>query len=80
MRDARLFQTNLTDYLKARHFPYFGATPRPHVTIYYRRDGLKDESIDPIEWAVNEVLLIESVVGQTRHVPHGSWLLRGAAA
>jgi 2'-5' RNA ligase len=50
-----------------------GTTPEPHVTINYRGDRLGSRKIDPIGWTVEEILLVESVVGQTRHIVHGCW-------
>jgi 2'-5' RNA ligase len=67
---VRRFQTEFTDYLKAAGFPFFGSPPEPHVTINYRSDGKGTEEIHPVGWKVEEVLLIESVVGQARHIPH----------
>ncbi len=52
---------------------------RPHVTLHYNSPGepLK-EFINPIRWRVEEILLIESVTGQTRHNTYGRWpLLKG---
>jgi 2'-5' RNA ligase len=67
---ARQFQTEFTDFLKAAGFRFFGSPPEPHVTINYRGDGKGIEEIPPVGWKVEEVLLIESVVGQARHIPH----------
>lgn len=54
---------------------------RPHVTLHYASAGEPfDEWIDPLGWRVEEMLLIESVVGETRHVTLGRWALRGRAA
>jgi RNA 2',3'-cyclic 3'-phosphodiesterase len=33
----------------------------------------------PIGWTVDEIILMESVVGKTTHVEHGRWPLRGGA-
>jgi 2'-5' RNA ligase len=48
----------------------------PHVTLSYKPDGLGHEFIEPIHWTVTEFLLIESVVGETRHIELGRWPLR----
>lgn len=47
----------------------------PHVTFAYRPDGLGSEAIIPIVWPVDEILLVESLVGKPRHVVHGRWRL-----
>lgn len=67
---VRQFQTEFTGYLKAAGFPFFGPPPEPHVTINYRGDGKGTEGIHPVGWKVEEVLLIESVVGQAQHISH----------
>lgn len=49
---------------------------RPHVTLAYRGVRRGEIAIDPISWLVEDVRLIESVVGETRHIEHGRWILR----
>ncbi len=53
-----------------------GTTPEPHVTINYRGDRLGSQKMAPIGWMVEEILLMESIVGKTTHVEHGRWPLR----
>ena len=76
MRGARRFQASLQQFLRARGFTFFGAAPTPHVTLRYGRDGCGGGPIEPISWQATELLLIESVVGQRRHIEHGRWQLR----
>ena len=79
LAEARAFQAALIRHLLIRRAPIgLGTTPEPHLTINYRGDGLGARKTDPINWTVNEVLLIESVVGKTTHVEHGRWPLRVA--
>lgn len=80
LEGALAFQQALAAHLRARNFPFFGRAPEPHLTINYRRDGYGNESISPIGWRVDEILLVESVVGETRHVVHGRWALGPAGA
>lgn len=47
----------------------------PHVTLLYDRTGVPEQAIDPIGWTVNEVVLVHSLLGQTRHVPLARWSL-----
>jgi RNA 2',3'-cyclic 3'-phosphodiesterase len=54
-----------------------GTTPEPHITINYRGDRLQPEEMPPIGWTVDEIILMESIVGKTTHVEHGRWALRG---
>lgn len=72
---ARDFQEGLTRFLRARGFETFLPPPQVHLTINYRRDGRGAEPIRPVAWCVDEVLLIESLHGKSRHVEHGRWPL-----
>jgi 2'-5' RNA ligase len=72
---AAAFRTAIVSALVERGFPVPPYRFVPHITIAYHRDGLGTEAIIPIEWHVEEVLLVESVVGQARHVVHGRWRL-----
>ncbi|MFD1610290.1 2'-5' RNA ligase family protein [Sphingomonas tabacisoli] len=75
--EARAFQAALIRHLVSARAPLMlGTTPEPHLTINYGGDRLRAEKIAPIGWTVEEILLVESVVGQTRHVEHGCWKLR----
>ena len=77
LAEARAFQAGLVRFLLERRVPLMlGTTPEPHVTINYRGDGLGARKMEPIGWTVREIVLVESVVGQTRHVVHGCWPLR----
>lgn len=74
---ARAFQAALIGHLLARRAPIgLGTTPVPHLTINYRGDGLGARKTEPIGWTVDEILLVESVVGRTTHIEHGRWPLR----
>jgi len=76
--EARAFQKALVQHLLACKAPIMdGTTPEPHVTINYHGDRLNAQKIAPIGWTVDEILLMESVVGKTTHVEHGRWALRG---
>ncbi len=78
---ARAFQKALQNHLLSREGPIgIGATPEPHITINYRGDRLRAETIPPICWTVDEIVLVESIVGKTTHVEHGRWPLRPGAS
>lgn len=78
LAEARAFQADLLRFLLEHRVPMMlGTTPVPHMTINYRGDGQGGRKIEPIGWTVAEILLVESVVGQTRHVEHGRWPLYG---
>lgn len=71
------FQRQLAEYFEQHGFREFNLPPELHVTINYRSDGLGVEAIDPVEWTATEMLLVESVTGQMRHIVHGRWPLPG---
>lgn len=74
--EARAFQAGLVRHLLERRAPLMlGTAPEPHLTINYRGDGLGAQKMPPIGWMVDEILLVESVVGKTTHVAHGRWPL-----
>lgn len=70
--EARAFQAALVRHLLEQRVPMMlGTTPEPHVTINYHGDRLRGGKIPAIGWTVDEVLLVESVVGKTTHIDHG---------
>lgn len=74
---ARAFQAGLVRHLLEHKAPLMpGTTPVPHITINYKDDRQGNRATDPIAWTATEVMLVESVVGQTRHVEQGRWQLR----
>ena len=75
MQGAEAFHAALVSTMGRYHMPIPAHRFVPHITIAYRPDGLGDEPIDPISWRVEEFMLVESVVGQTRHIEHGRWTL-----
>ena len=76
LTQARAFQAALVGHLLAHKAPLMlGTTPEPHVTINYAGDRLRAQKIAPIGWTVDEILLVESIVGKTTHIVHGRWPL-----
>lgn len=69
------FQRQLAEYFHRHDFGWFNLPPELHVTINHRGDGLGAEAIDPVEWTAAEMLLVESVAGEARHIVHGRWPL-----
>ncbi len=56
-----------------------GARFSPHLTLRYRGGPPFCEAADAVSWLVEEFVLIESLVGWSRHVVHGRWALEGRA-
>ena len=84
LAEARAFQKALVNHLLREKAPIMdGTTPEPHITINYRGDRLGSETLGkktpPIGWTVDEIILMESIVGKTTHVEHGRWPLRAGA-
>lgn len=51
----------------------------PHVTLLYDGQRLPPQPVAPIAWRVNEFALVDSLIGQARHVPLARWPLQGAS-
>ncbi len=60
--------------------PLVDARFTPHVTLLYDDQLRPSQQVDPIVWRVSEFVLVDSLVGQTRHVPLARWPLRDASA
>jgi 2'-5' RNA ligase len=50
----------------------------PHVTLLYDGQLLRAQPVEPITWRVREFVLVDSLIGQTRHVPLARWTLGDA--
>jgi 2'-5' RNA ligase len=49
----------------------------PHVTLLYDSQLVAEQPIDPaITWSASELVLVHSLLGQTRHIRLGQWPLR----
>lgn len=51
----------------------------PHVTLLYDGQLLPPQPVEPIVWRVKEFALVDSLIGQARHVPLARWPLQGAS-
>ena len=76
MHGAGEFHAAIRAGLGRKGLPLLDYSFAPHVTLSYRPDGCGHEFIEPIRWIVDEFLLVESVVGETRHIELGRWQLR----
>jgi 2'-5' RNA ligase len=48
----------------------------PHVTLLYDKRSVAEQKVEPFSWTVNEFFLVQSIVGESRHVVQGHWPLR----
>lgn len=48
----------------------------PHVTLLYGGQLMPEIPVDTVSWVAEEFVLIDSLIGQTRHVELGRWRLR----
>lgn len=49
----------------------------PHVTLLYDHRTIAGHKVDAITWTVKEFYLVQSMVGESRHIVQGCWQLRG---
>jgi RNA 2',3'-cyclic 3'-phosphodiesterase len=47
----------------------------PHLTMMYDENRISEFAVEPIGWTVSRFVLIDSLVGQSRHVHLGQWSL-----
>lgn len=50
-----------------------GSVFNPHVTLSYDFSDVPERAIDPIGWTVRQFVLIESLLGEHRHIERGRW-------
>jgi 2'-5' RNA ligase len=51
----------------------------PHVTMLYDIRRIGEQTVEPIYWTVNEIVLVLSLTGQTKYHWLGRWQLRGSS-
>ena len=56
---------------------YVRSSFKPHVTLLYDDGHVPPQTSLPIGWTVDELVLIHSLVGQSRHIVLGRWPLQG---
>jgi tRNA(adenine34) deaminase len=47
----------------------------PHVTLLYDEQMVEERAVAPVRWPVREFLLIHSLLGQTKYIVLGRWIL-----
>jgi 2'-5' RNA ligase len=48
----------------------------PHVTLLYDAACVDETTVEPISWTAREFVLVNSLIGQGKHVTLGRWPLR----
>lgn len=69
---AELTKVNLGQWAKGAY--------TPHVTLLYDDQLLQPTAVTPIDWAATELVLVHSLLGETRHVHLQRWPLSGRSA
>jgi RNA 2',3'-cyclic 3'-phosphodiesterase len=71
------FQRSLTAALIAAGLRrYLRGNIRPHMTLSYGVNTVRERPVDPVRWTVQEFVLVESLVGAHRHIVLGRWPLQ----
>lgn len=47
----------------------------PHLTLLYDKREVDEQAIEPVRWTAREFVLVDSLVGQTKHVQLARWPL-----
>ncbi len=47
----------------------------PHVTLLYDAHRVAEHAVETVSWTANELVLVHSLLGQTKHVPLARWPL-----
>jgi 2'-5' RNA ligase len=45
----------------------------PHVTLMYGHKMVTEQAVAPITWRVSEFVLVDSLIGQGKHIVMGRW-------
>jgi RNA 2',3'-cyclic 3'-phosphodiesterase len=49
----------------------------PHLTLLYDERSIANESAPPVRWKVEDIVLVHSLLGQSRYIELGRWTLGG---
>ncbi len=52
------------------------STFTPHVTLLYDAHSVAEHAVELVSWTAQELVLVHSLLGQTKHVPLARWALR----
>lgn len=71
------FHSELGEALAAAAVPCpASASYTPHVTLLYDERAIARQPVEPVRWVAGELVLVNSLVGRSRHVVLGRWPLR----
>jgi RNA 2',3'-cyclic 3'-phosphodiesterase len=56
--------------------PRANAKFAPHVTLMYESQGVPEQAVEPIRWSAHDFVLVQSLLGQTKHIHLGRWPLK----
>ncbi|HSI58471.1 MAG TPA: 2'-5' RNA ligase family protein [Ideonella sp.] len=77
LKNLRQFQRALAMAMEAAEIGcHIRKRFNPHVSLLYCQRHVAREPIAPIRWRVDELVLIDSLVGCGKHVDLGNWPLR----
>lgn len=77
LKMLRQFQRTLATTVQAAGInPVARKQFKPHISLLYCKQRVAREEIAPIRWQVREFVLIESLVGQGKHIDLGTWPLQ----
>ncbi|MBB1602485.1 2'-5' RNA ligase family protein [Variovorax sp. UMC13] len=77
LKELRQFQRALASAMKASGIGHpIRKRFNPHVSLLYCDEQVPREPIAPIRWRVDELVLIDSLVGRGTHVVLGRWPLQ----
>ena len=51
----------------------------PHVTLMYDELRVSKEGVKPVSWVATELVMMHSLVGQSRYIPIARWNFCGRA-
>ena len=74
--ELRALYRSIAEGMAAARAPLRGGTGfSPHMTLFYQGGSPIDRRVEPFEWLTEELLLVRSLVGLTRHEVLRRWPL-----
>lgn len=75
LEPLRAFHRSLGVHLQSAGLGSARGKFTPHLTLLYDDALIELRAVEPLRWTASEFLLIDSLIGQTRHVVLGRWPL-----